>query len=207
MKLNSTLRSGGLLVLLGVLFLAAGLPAEPDWTLKRTGDEMWVYTRDKVGSEIKEVRLVMEVEASIDDINQVLNDASLQTEWVYRCEKAKDLGGDIDTGWYYYSRISMPWPMDDRDLVAKVVGSQKEEHYQSRSTAAPDYRPHLDDCIRITNFNVRTMYRELDARRTEMTYEIHSEPGGAVPSWLVNMFVDKGPVETMTKLRRLVEER
>ncbi len=191
----------------GLFLLGSSLPYEKEWTLKRKGSEMWVYTRDRAGSDIKEVRLIMHVDADIHTINSVLNDATRQTEWVYRCEDAKDLGGHIDTGWYYYSRISMPWPMDDRDLVAKVVGEQVDGIYTSKSIAAPDYRPEVEGCVRLTDFDVSTTYEVLPSGETKMTYDLHSEPGGAVPSWLVNMFVDKGPVETMTKLRNLVEKK
>ncbi len=202
MKINYLLYG----LLATVLLASVRLPAETEWTLKKTGDEMWVYTRDRVGSDIKEVRLVMKVDATITEINAVLDDAKRQTEWVYRCTEAYDLGGRIDTGWYYYSRIDMPWPMEDRDLAAKVVGDKSPSAYESRSIAAPQRTKRVDDCVRITDFDVHTSYRALaGGTRTEVTYELHSEPGGAVPTWLVNMFVDKGPVETMTKLRMLLE--
>lgn len=175
------------------------------WELKRDGDEMWVYTRDRVDSEIKEVKLVMNVDATIPAINAVLNDATRQPEWVFKCSEARDLGGDIATGWYYYSRIDMPWPMDDRDVVGKVTGERSGAIYTSHTVAAPERTPEVEGVVRITDFDVDTAYRDLGGGRTEVTYRLHSEPGGKVPDWLVNLFVDKGPVETMTRLRDLVE--
>ena len=197
-----------LLSLLSLYGMAqAWSPAAGDgWSLKRSGDEMAVYTRDRAGSSIKEVKLIMTVDASIATINEVLNDASRQPEWVYRCLEGRTLGGDLESGWYYYSRIDMPWPMDDRDVVGKVIGSRQGENYKSTTVAAPKRTPKVDGCVRLTEFEVKTSYRKLSESRTEVTYQLHSEPGGAVPAWLVNMFVDKGPVETMTKLRRIVEE-
>ena len=196
---------------LSVVALLAPLPAAPPavgdaWTLKRSGDEMWVYTRDRAGSSIKEVKLVMRVDASIDDINAVLNAAERQPEWVFRCLEGRNLGGDLNTGWYYYSRIDMPWPLDDRDVVGKVTGGRRGVSYVSRTVAAPKRTPKVDGCVRLTEFAVETSYKALAPDRTEVTYQLHSEPGGQVPSWLVNLFVDKGPVETMTKLRDLVED-
>jgi hypothetical protein len=189
-----------------LMLLGTSLPYESEWTLKRTVDGMTVYTRDREGSEIKQVKLVMTVNANIEDINDVLIDASRQPEWVFKCTEAKDLGGQIETGWYYYSRIALPWPMDDRDLIAKVVGESNHGHYTSKSIAAPDRAPLVEDCVRITDFDVFTEYHALTDSTTQMTYELHSEPGGSVPNWLVNLFIDKGPVETMTKLKELVEE-
>ena len=179
--------------------------AQAEWELRHRLDDMATYTRDRAGSEIKEVKLVMTVDADIAAINAVLDDAPRQTEWVYKCSAARDLGGRVDTGWYYYSRIDMPWPLEDRDLVARVTGGVDGDTYSSVSTAAPDRIARADDAVRITDFDVRTSYRELGGGRTEVTYVLHSEPGGRVPAWLVNLFVDRGPVETMTRLRELVE--
>lgn len=194
------------LILLMSLASEALSPAAGNaWSLKRTGDKMWVYTRDKAGSDIKEVKLLMHVDASIAEINAILNEAERQPEWVFRCLEGRTLGGNINDGWYYYSRIDMPWPMVDRDLVAKVTGGRNGSSYKSQTVAAPNKTPKRNDCVRITEFEVHTAYKSLPSGLTEVTYQLHSEPGGAVPTWLVNMFVDKGPVETMTKLRDLVE--
>lgn len=190
---------------LTALLDATAPPAGNAWTLKRSGDEMWVYTRDRAGSPIKEVKLVMNVDATIDDLNGVLNDPERQPEWVYRCLKGKDLGGDMNSGWYYYSLIDMPWPMEDRDVVGKVTGGREGATYTSSTVAAPKRTPRVDGVVRLTTFEVNTRYAPLANGRTQVTYQLYSEPGGAVPTWLVNMFVDKGPVETMTKLRDLVE--
>ena len=40
-----------------------------------------------------------------------------------------------------------------------------------------------------------------------MTYEVHTEPGGSVPSWLANSFVVDAPLQTLQGLRAKVEKR
>ena len=35
----------------------------------------------------------------------------------------------------------------------------------------------------------------------EVTYEVHTEPGGSVPSWLANSFVVDAPLQTLRGLR------
>lgn len=194
---------------LGACFAAS---AQTDWELRRRLDGMATYTRDRAGSDIREVKLVMTVDATVEDINAVLNDATRQPEWVFRCVEGRDLGGDATAeGWHYYSRIAMPWPMDDRDLIARVEARPLPADsgvYVSESFAAPERIGPVEECVRITDFDVRTEYRPVDGgERTEVTYVLHSEPGGKVPAWLVNLFVDKGPVETMTRLKSIVEAR
>ena len=195
------------LVALATLAVALLPPGAGDgWALRSDGDEMWVYTRARAGSAIKEVKLIMNVDAGIHDLNAVLNEAERQPEWVFRCNEGRDLGGDINAGgWYYYSRIDMPWPLEDRDVVGRVKAHADGRTYTSHTVAAPERTPAVEGCVRLTDFDVNTTYRPLGEGRTEVTYELHSEPGGAVPAWLVNLFVERGPVETMTRLRDLVE--
>ena len=42
---------------------------------------------------------------------------------------------------------------------------------------------------------------------TEVTYQVHTEPGGSVPSWLANSFVVDAPFNTLSGLRTLAEKR
>ncbi|MGH8352275.1 MAG: START domain-containing protein, partial [Pseudomonas sp.] len=41
----------------------------------------------------------------------------------------------------------------------------------------------------------------------EVTYQVHSEPGGSVPSWLANSFVVDAPYNTLAALRARAEKR
>ena len=149
----------------------------------------------------------MFVDADISDLNEMLSDAELQPQWVYRCLEGRNLGGNPETGWFYYSRIDLPWPMEDRDMIGKVTSTQANGYYRSTTTSAESRIPKVEGCVRLSDFEIQTSYRRLSSGKTEVTYQIHSEPGGQVPDWLVNAFIDRGPIETMTRLREMVESR
>jgi hypothetical protein len=40
---------------------------------------------------------------------------------------------------------------------------------------------------------------------TEVTYQVHTEPGGSVPSWLANKFVVEAPFNTLKHLKARAE--
>ena len=44
------------------------------------------------------------------------------------------------------------------------------------------------------------------ADQTEVTYQVHTEPGGSVPSWLANKFVVEAPFNTLKALKAAAEK-
>lgn len=45
-----------------------------------------------------------------------------------------------------------------------------------------------------------------NANETEVTYQVHTEPGGSVPSWLANKFVVDAPFNTLKALKERAEQ-
>ncbi|MNO08734.1 hypothetical protein D3C81_2315520 [compost metagenome] len=45
------------------------------------------------------------------------------------------------------------------------------------------------------------------AGEVEVTYQVHTEPGGSVPSWLANSFVVDAPFNTLKAMRERAERR
>ena len=40
----------------------------------------------------------------------------------------------------------------------------------------------------------------------QIEYKVLSNPGGDIPTWLVNLAITKGPTETMKQLIKMVEK-
>ena len=47
---------------------------------------------------------------------------------------------------------------------------------------------------------------ENDEGITEVVYVLRSDPGGAIPAWMVNLALEAGPTNTINGLRALVED-
>ena len=51
--------------------------------------------------------------------------------------------------------------------------------------------------IRIQQHFNQWIFKPVSATEIEITYYLKSNPAGSVPSWLVNMVIDQGPIKTM----------
>ena len=99
------------------------LSADVDWTLKRDRDGIKVYTRSIEGSEHKAVRAEMIVQASINALVGLTMDTSPCPKWAALCKRAEIVRKESETEYYVHTFNDLPWPVKDRDVVAKVTWS------------------------------------------------------------------------------------
>ena len=81
----------------------------------------------------------------------------------------------------------------------------KEGTYYSRSVAASDIIAVNPDFVRITEFESLWEMKPIDDRNVHIEYRAKANPGGFIPTWLVNLVITKGPLETITKFTQMVE--
>mgnify|MGYP002718257558 CR=1 FL=1 len=70
----------------------------------------------------------------------------------------------------------------------------------------PQYLPKEDGYTRVASLKGFWKFVPQGDGKVEVTYQVHTEPGGSVPSWLANSFVVEAPFNTLSGLRALAEE-
>ena len=174
----------------------------------RETDGLNVYLRDAANSDIKEIKIETTLDASLDAVVSVLKDVPVYSEWIYKCLEARRLEASTNESSLYYCKLDFPWPMSDRDFVAK---SQLRQDPNSRTVyidvkGLTDYKPAKAGIVRITDLSIHYELVPLSAKRVQMTYRLHSDPGGSIPAWLVNLVVDNGPTNTVKGMRKKLTE-
>jgi hypothetical protein len=186
---------------------AAAAPAEAsDWTLGREADGITVHTRPVANSGVREFRGRAEVEAPVDSILGLLRDSSRFKTWFPNTPESRLLERDGPVS-YQYSVMATPWPISDRDNVLR--STRRTDPTSGVVTidveAAPDFHPEQPDRVRVRRARGRWTLEPLDARRTRVTFQMHLEPGGGIPEWMVNTRVVETPFEALANLRKTVE--
>lgn len=178
-----------------------------EWELKRQSDGLNVYLRDAAGSEVKEIKIETTLEASLHAVVAVLKDVPVYEDWIYKCLEANRLEPATNTSSLYYCKVDFPWPMSDRDFIAK---SRLQQDPASRTVyidvkGQPDYQEEVEEVVRIRSLDIHYELTPLPGGKTKMSYRLHSDPGGAIPTWLVNLVVDNGPVNTVKGMREMLK--
>lgn len=191
-------------------FLGMSTPIS-SWRLKTQKGDIKVYTRTTPKSTIKEVRITTQIKGELDDLLVLLDDVPSFKNWVYRCTKSeliKTIGPDE---YYYYNLTDFPFPLSDRDMIIhsktwKVPGTNITKTKSEAITTDELYKEQ-DGIVRIKVLAYTWTFTPLPNGMIDIDYEIFSEPGGALPNWVVNMAVSKGPVETMLRLKKEMAKR
>lgn len=178
-----------------------------DWNLIKQKDDIEVYTRYHKNSDYKEIRILTEFDADLEEFMKILNKAEDYHKWVYKCSEGKFLKRLNEQEFVYYTVSDLPFPAVDRDLV--IHSKQwKDDHgnVHSRSVGLEDYLPVNPNYVRIPYFeSTWDIYPQANGK-IKVDYKAISHPGGFIPAWLVNMAITTGPVKTMQGLKSILDQ-
>ena len=101
-----------------ILLLFTLLFSRDDWELRRNEDNIRVYSRRISVSAFKELQCKITVKATLGSIIKLLADDNNFPQWIYGCIKSSHIKNIGNTQSWAYQLFDVPWPFDDRDIVA-----------------------------------------------------------------------------------------
>lgn len=191
---------------------AAGSPAvEPGWTLVVEEHGIVVSSQPSERSELPVFRGVGRVEAPLLAVLAVVTDAARHHEWIFSCSDSALVAQTSEVSGIVYNRTDAPWPVPDRDVVldshVEVLDGEREVIVRFSAAAHPD-RPPLDGVVRMPYLQGHYHLWAEDDTHTRVEYQVDSDPGGTLPTWLATRGTRDMPVETLRALRtQLVRTR
>jgi len=202
-------RSGGLaarLLFLGLLLPGAALAQS--WEHRTEQEGVRVETRPVPGSGIAAFRGSTEIDAPVDTLLAVLSDAERYPEWFPDCPKAFVLSQEGNTQ-VRYAVTATPWPVSDRDAIYRSVVERDPETGGAsiRIGVEPDAYPRQDGHVRVLEAEGLWTLVPVTDSRTAVTWEMHLEPGGSVPEWVINRRVVDTPLRALQGLAQEVARK
>ncbi len=191
----------------------------PSWiyasisTWEKTGqqDGVTTYRQEILGSPVVAFRGEGIISAPIEKVASVLLDTPRATEWVSDLAEAKVIAWKSKDSFIEYDHLKTPpLIMKDREFVSlvKMEINQKEKQIIFR------YKSLQDSSVVPETSNIRgellnstfTLTSLKNGTQTKVAGEIHCDPKGSVPKWLVNWFQEQWPVNTLKNLRKQVSK-
>jgi ribosome-associated toxin RatA of RatAB toxin-antitoxin module len=179
--------------------------AQTDWELKKEDEGIKVYTRQADGSSIKAFKAEAIIEGKLSSFVAVLKDVQSYSELFTDMKEAK-LIEMSDTLQIHYTVTAAPWPVNDRSGVYSNSYSQRCDHktVTVKVKALPGYIEDEKNVVRITEAEGAWTFHPVGANMVEVTFEMHIDPGGSVPAWVINMFLVDTPMNDLKSLRKRV---
>jgi hypothetical protein len=159
------------------------------------------------GSSFVALRGEGDVNGSLLAVADVLVDVAHEQEWIADIKEARVLRHVTDTEYILYSHLGTPPTLTDREFVADV----KLTIDPSKQSLRIDMRS-VDDPAAPSTSYVRGFLSESsfrlqanpDGKTTHVVAEIHADPKGNLPGWVVNFFQKNWGFRTLQSLRKQV---
>lgn len=179
-----------------------------DWKLSKAKDGINVYESAVKYSDYKSIKVECTFEGNYDKLIAVLNNVSGHKDWVYHSKTSYVIKPVNLYEFYYYTEASLPWPMSNRDAVVhlKMNRDSLNRFLKITSVSVPDYIAEKSGKVRVTKSTVTWNVTMPTTKTISIVYIFEAEPGGNIPAWVANMFVEKGPYETFKKLGELLKQ-
>ncbi|MFZ5629578.1 MAG: START domain-containing protein [Spirochaetota bacterium] len=176
------------------------------WERKLNRDGISVEVRAVAGSDFKEFRARMRVKSNLAKATHVMRDIPGYTRWMKDCKEAREVQKISASSGIVYSLQATPWPIAEREAVVRYDyrRSEKPATLYIAISAEPTAVPQHAGRVRIPKLKGYWSYVEIDGE-LEVTYSMHSEPGGSLPGWAAAGMVAHLPYETMKKLKAELE--
>ena len=186
-------------MLLGTPYMShAQVLDDLDWSLAKEKHRISVYTRKVEGYQIKETKVETIVDLPIDVLYNVLIDFDHHDNWMVNFSKSELLTSPNTTSFIYYVEVGAPWPIMDRDLVIKGNLEHMSDSLIILSTNKVEgYKDERDKFVRIPMMRGEWRFEKINDRRTKVSNTAHGDPGGLIPSWVINIKLVDDPIKSI----------
>lgn len=191
-----------------LVLLAVGFFQQPEWQLKKEKNGISIYTRSVAGSAFDEFKGVITFEnSSLEEVLAVISDIKNYTTLYPDCMNPKILKQEGKHNFIHYSQTKGPLTIKDRDCIMeqKTVIDKEGKHAKISLKPLPGYIPENKDMVRV-RYGGGFWEIEENKSNVKVIYQFHGEPGGDIPAWLANSFVETQPYQTLLNLRNRLKK-
>jgi uncharacterized protein YndB with AHSA1/START domain len=188
--------------------------SEVPWEVKAQTRGVTVHSRTREGSDVKELKTIGDIDAPPHAVYRVLTDLERYTDTMPYTEEARvlaqeELDGKVKA-WHFYSVVNAPL-VSRRDYTIRIAdqsdwrdGTGFLKTYWNLSDRGPAPK---DGVVRVKiNEGAWVLEPIENGTKTRATYFLMTDPGGSLPTWIVNMANSTAIPDIFDALRKRAKE-
>jgi hypothetical protein len=177
-----------------------------NWKEKKNKDGIKIYTSNIKNSKYDAVYGTMIVNSAVNSLVALVRDTEACQQWADLCKESRVEKKISEVEYYVYTYNDIPFPVTDRDVVAKVKWSQDPNILNViMTTEAVAGIVENTNAVRIEEADSRWYFLPQEDGTTKVETFAHINPNGPTPAWLTNMLLVGSPFKTMRDMRNIVE--
>lgn len=195
-------------IILALMLLLPAAHAQQPWKRVAAEDGILVYARAMGHSKIKAMKAECMLDASKNEVVDLLLDVKAAEQWVCHTKSCTLLRKISDSELLYHTEVNLPWPLDNRDFVTHLKVLRNEDGtVVVESPAVPGFLAARKGVVRVTHSVNKWLLRPQPGGKLWVEYTLQVDPGGHIPAHIVNMFACRAPIETFGRMRKILAER
>ncbi|MBI5609398.1 MAG: hypothetical protein HY902_11020 [Deltaproteobacteria bacterium] len=188
------------------LLLPATAGAAESWESLGVIDGVKVWRKEVPDSNVFAFRGEITADVNMGKLVSVFLDKSQRKYWVDRYADSRELDPIDPMHTTYWIQFKLPPGISDRDYVLKATGESDPATgtFVAKIRSVEHPRAPVDDCCVRANV-VQTYYRFEAVKgqeKVKMLVEVHTDPKGWLPGWVVNLIQKNWPSKTLNGLIR-----
>jgi len=195
-----------ILIALSIYFLTLLSIHAQEWKLAKIVDSIQVYTRSVEGTSVKSYKALASINAPIDAVSFLFTDLDSYKEMMKDMGELELLQNTNNGKYVFYSKMGMPWPVKDRDVVTETIIEKGSDGIITiKTNTLENWVEPKDGFVRIVNYwEVLTLTPD-GKEKVEIHIEGLFDMGGSLPPWIINMFLVDGTIDIIKNIREQVE--
>lgn len=180
-----------------------------EWRLKKEKDGIQIYTRwieAEEGRKARQMHAIMKVKASLNAaVISILDDSEVRS-WLNRAKEYYHFDKKDEFHWYAYTQFSIPWPLDNQDLITFNTLEQDEITKKILVTleGRPDYRDEEKGVQRIPHFDGSWEFTPMPDGNIQIDYYIFTRSKPVLPRWIIDPIVEYGLWSTFSEMQKVI---
>ena len=179
-----------------------------NWQLAKEQEGIRIFLKNAEGSGIKMMRVECELPAKQEAVLALILDVPASEKWIPQTKTWRYLRRPSPAECYYYSELSMPWPVSNRDYVVHLKAWQQPatKVVTVDADVVDGELPEKEGIVRIHMSTVKWVLNPTQNGHTKLVYQLFTDPGGNIPDWVVNYFAKQAAIDIVKKMRQLVQQ-
>ena len=178
-----------------------------EWELKKSSDNIDIYTRSVKDSALKEFKAttVFKNVTMEEVLKQIYEAPRYYENCIFGVSYYVEELSFEKERFFYYSE-ELPWPVKNRDAATKLsIEEQTPDKIVLSIKAVPNSLPVKPNTIRIQELD-GSWVLEKHPSGIKATQQIYMDPGGMVPSFITNSLIVRGPLKTFSTLKKTLKQ-
>ena len=156
------------------------------------------------GFELRAIRATSIYDVTAEQLRARIMDMDNFTKWVNSAVKAEVVNKIADNIQAIYCEHRAPWPVKNRDgVIIQHAVRLNENTICINLYANNDLAKEKKGLVRVEYVQGAWILEDIGGGKTKLTYQIHSDPNGNVPYWVINSKMSEGPTSTLTNLHKV----